>query len=173
MTEDNYKLQSSNPESEMDESAESVIVRLMARHQMTRDEALELIDEILETFAPTTASAGMDDLRGLNSKMRAAWHLLIAYQANQKTVEEMQISTRVMALELGYYTAAGADNVAELARKNNFKKQTINKCAVNFQTKLGLPPRAGQRDEEARQHMSEARSTQLKSGNRKAESGNT
>ena len=66
-----------------------------------------------------------------------------------------------MALELGYSTAAGADNVAALARILGMDKQTVNKCAAVFQTKLGLPPRPGQRDETARANMTEARKNQL------------
>lgn len=104
----------------------------------------------------------VDAARQVESRARNAFHLLIAYQANQKSVGDMQMSTRAMALELGYYTAAGADNVAELARKCGLKKQTVNKCAANFQSKLGLPPRPNQRDEPARKTMSRQRKNQLR-----------
>ena len=43
-----------------------------------------------------------------------------------------------------------------------YLEQTVNKAALNFQTKGGLPPRNGQRDEAARANMSEQRKAQLR-----------
>jgi hypothetical protein len=121
-----------------------------------------MIDEVVEAFGHAGQQpTDQDAMRKLENKHRQAWHILVAYQANQKSVQDMVMSTRCMALELGYYTVAGADNVAELARQLGLKKQTVNKCAANFQTKLGLPPRPGQRDETARENMSARRKEQL------------
>jgi hypothetical protein len=103
----------------------------------------------------------LEDLRALDSKQRQAWHILVSYQAGQKTLRDAQMSTRVMALELGYTTAAGADNVSDLARITGFSKQTLNKCDQIFQTKLGLPARPGQRNLTARKNMSLGRKRQL------------
>lgn len=151
-----------DPPESPDESAEAVIVRLMARHRLTRAECLEMVDEVMEAFGRGSAGGtNAVDAQRLITRQRQAWHILVAYQTNQKTVEDMVMSTRCMALELGYYTVAGADNVADLARQLGIKKQTVNKCAANFQTKLGLPPRPGQRGETARTNMSKARDKQL------------
>ena len=106
-------------------------------------------------------TASTETIQKLISRQRQAWHILVAYQANQKTVQDMIMSTRCMALEMGYYTVSGADNVAELARQLGIKKQTVNKCANSFQSKMGLPPRPGQRCEAARANMTEARIEQL------------
>lgn len=152
------------PPESPDESAEATIVRLMARYNLNRAVCLEMIDEVMESFGQRDVASNRADgkaIQDLIARQRQAWHILVAYQANQKTVTDMVMSTRCMALELGYYTVAGADNVAELARQLGIKKQTVNKCAANFQTKLGLPPRPGQRCETARANMTEARREQL------------
>lgn len=147
----------------VDNSSETVLVRLESRFGLKRAAAMELVDEVVEAFSSRGAVGdGADIVRQLTEKHRRLMHLLVGYQARQKTPEEIRMSTRVMALELGYSTVAGADNVAELARLTGFKKQTVNKAALNFQTKGGLPPRSGQRDEAARANMSEQRKAQLK-----------
>jgi hypothetical protein len=82
-------------------------------------------------------------------------------EAVSEAIRTVSFSTRVMALELDFTTAAGADSVAELGRICGLSKQTVNKCSLNFQPKLGLPPRPGQRCEAARTNMTEARKNQL------------
>jgi hypothetical protein len=147
-----------------DESSEAVIVRLMARLRCHREEAMELIDEVVSSFggsADPACEADGNRLKQLNSLHRSAWKYLIEYQANQKTADEVRMSTRTMALELGFKIAAGAETVAELARKTNFEKQTVNKCALNFQRLMGLQRRAGQRGDDARANMAEARRAQI------------
>ena len=104
----------------LDESGEAEVIRLMARHNLNRSRCLAIIDDVIEAFGPRefktedTNGADAETIRQLASRQRQAWHILVAYQANQKQSRDMQMSTRVMALELGYYTVAGADNVAEL-----------------------------------------------------------
>lgn len=147
-----------------DAGGEATVIRLMARYGLNRAVCLEMIDEVIEAFGQRDIeSKGQNGeaIAKLISRQRQAWHILVAYQANQKSVQDMVMSTRCMALELGYYTVAGADNVADLARQLGLKKQTVNKCAANFQTKLGLPPRPGQRCDAARANMTEARKEQL------------
>ena len=147
-----------------DESGEATVIRLAARYGLNRAVCLEMIDEVVAAFGQHEHRAGVsDDLKTLSARQRQAWHILVAYQSKQKTVADMLMSTRCMALELGYYTVAGADNVAELARQLGIKKQTVNKCAANFQAKLDLPPRPGQRGEAARANMTDSRNGQLKS----------
>jgi hypothetical protein len=104
----------------------------------------------------------LDAAREVLARNRDAFHYLIEYQSNQKKAKEIRMSTRVMALELGYCTAAGANNVAELAQKMRFKKQTVNKCSIAFQPRLKLPPRPGQRTGEQRKHFSDVANERIK-----------
>jgi DNA-binding CsgD family transcriptional regulator len=151
-----------------DESSGAVIVRLAERHNLDRAACLEIIDEVLEAFKSEDAQwpGGEDALRRIESKHRQAWHVLLSYMSNQHSAAEMMMAVRIMAMELGFQTVAGADSAAEIARMLGIKKQTVNKCVLNFQSKLGLPARAGQRNESARGNMSEARKEQLNHENR-------
>lgn len=153
-----------------DESGEETVLRLMARYNLNRAVCYEMITEVMEALAPCGGPSfgGEDALRKLEAKQRQAWHILVAYQANQKTPEQMIMSTRCMALELGYSTVAGADCPAALGRLLGIKKQTVDKCMKNFRTKLGLPERPGQRDETARANMAKARTNQLNRGDAEA-----
>jgi len=154
-----------------EESTEAVIEMLRARLELPKVEVLELIDEIVEAFSPCPSAAGqsagavpagLDSLRQLDAKYRKAFHLLVAYQENQKTLEQALMSTKAICLVLGIRTAAGANNVAELGRKTGFKKQTVGKCADHFRKKMDLPIDQGQRNEQARKNMTDARNKQLK-----------
>lgn len=136
--------------------------------------AIEYLAWMDARLAPP-AGVPEEKVRALVGLQRDAWHLLISYQSRQKckatcpvchsalsvAAAEVKMSTAAMAMELGHYTAAGADNVADLARKHGLKKATVNKCALTFQQKLKLPPREGQRDDRARQNMTAARNHQL------------
>ena len=149
-----------------DTGGEAAVIRLMARYNLNYAVCLEMIDEVMEAFGQRDAApkceADGNPLKELNSLHRSAWKFLIEYQANQKTADEVRMSTRTMALELGFKIAAGAETVAELARKTNFDKQTVNKCALNFQRLMGLQRRAGQRGDAARANMAKARINQIK-----------
>ena len=103
----------------------------------------------------------LTELRRLNERHRKAWQLLISYQSNQKTFEDACMSTRVMALVLGFKTAAGAETIAEMERKTGIKKQTLNKPRIIFREKLGLPPEGDERGATARGKMADARKQQL------------
>jgi len=166
-----------NATRQLSESSGEAICRLQFRYRLSEEECFEMIQDVLNTFG-TSAENEFPAVQKVESKHRQAWHLLVAYQAGQKpkqvrstngvlTRSDMAVqikaaydvaamSTRAMALELGYYTAAGTDNVAELAKLTGLGKQTVNKCAMTFQRKLGFPPRPGQRTAAARRHMTEA-----------------
>ena len=148
-----------------DESAEADIIRLMARYNLNYAACLDMIDEVVSAFGQRDVAANCEadgnPLKQLNSLHRSAWKYLIEYQHNQRSADELRMSTRTMALELGFKTAAGAETVAELARKTNFDKQTVNKCALNFQRLMGLHRRAGQRGDAARANMATARIKQI------------
>ena len=125
--------------------------------------ALQIYAWAEENFAQRRpAIGGLEELRKLNARHRLAWHILISYQANQKTYEEVCASTKVMALVLGFKTAAGAETIAEMERKTGIKKQTLNKPRIIFREKLGLPPEGDERCESARANMTESRTEQLK-----------
>ena len=152
------------PEAE-DAGGEASVIRLMARYDLNHAVCLEMIDEVMSAFGGQSAAdceADGNPLKELNSFHRCAWKFLIEYQSNQKTADEVRMSTRTMALELGFIRAAGAEKVSELARKTNFDKQTVNKCALNFQRLMGLQRRAGQRGDAARANMAKARIEQIK-----------
>ena len=82
-------------------------------------------------------------------------------EAVNEAILRVSFSTRVMALELDFTSAAGAASVAEIGRICGLKKQTVNKCALEFQPKLGMAPREGQRDAKARANMAKARISQI------------
>lgn len=147
----------------------------------------ELLDFLTENgllLLGTRESFLGDPVKAVEAKYRQSIHFLIAYQERQKprqirpengvmltqpemraamlsVYEDALMSTRAMALELGITTAAGGDTPAAIAKRFGYKKFTFCKCCENFQEKLGLPPRAGQRDESARKNMSETRIGQL------------
>jgi|GEM_PF-2502770 len=127
--------------------------------QAMAEQIVAWAEETMGTARGETPELGA--AKAMDARFRQALHVLITYQANQKSAADVQMSTRVLALELGYTTAAGAECVADLARRLGLQKQTVNKCALNFQSKLGLPPRLGQRGELARANMAEARKGQL------------
>ncbi len=151
--------ESETPE-QPDESCGATIVRLAARYGLTLAECVEFIDEVGEQL-PNERSP-MEALRRLETKQREAWHVLIDYQANQAKLNDVKMSTRAMALELGYELAAGAGNVATLSREAKVGKATVNRCANVFRSKLGLPPAPGQRSEEGKDNMRKSRKKQLK-----------
>ncbi len=155
-----------DPNEAEDAGSEATVIRLMARYNLNRAVCLEMIDEVVEAFSSGPSGTDCEEdgnaLKKLNSLHRNAWKYLIEYQQNQKLADEVRMSTRTMALVLGFKMAAGGDCVTDLARKNNFDKQTINKAAIHFIELLGLPPMEGQRDETARANMSKARKEQIK-----------
>jgi len=98
-----------------------------------------------------------------------AFHVLIAYQDSQTEAQFIRMSTRAMALALGFKLAAGADNATELARVLGLDhllcsqgKATVHKCVEQFVSeRLKLPPLPGQRAAAARANMSQSRQKQL------------
>lgn len=169
------------------EAAFATLEKVLAlRHQLPA----ETISAIREMAAPSASSLGgashLDAAREAVARCRRGFNLLLAYQDKQRpkplrpvmggmftkaqveermleVFQEAQMSTRAMALELGFTLAAGGDEPAKIARKFGYEKFTFCKCAEKFQKALDLPLRPGQRDESARANMTEARKDQLKS----------
>ena len=117
-------------------------------------------------------TVGGDALRELNSKFRQSVKLLVSYQQQQAAPNELRMSTRAMALSLGFVTAAGAQGAAELGRKLGLDKQTVNKCLNQFIKKQGLEKLPAQRTKDARRKMSAARNGQLKKNHGNTDNGN-
>lgn len=148
-----------------DECPSAHITRLAARYGLTEGALVELLDEAAECGLTTSESQGLaviEACRQLECRHRQAWHALVHYQKSQSVAADLRMSTRIMALHLGYVLAAGADNVADVARAALSYKETANKCALVFAQKVPLPKRPGQRDDTARKNQSEARKRQLK-----------
>jgi len=147
-----------------DECPSAHITRLAARFGLREGELMELLDEAADcglTHTDGQGAAVLEACRQLECRHRLAWHALVHYQQSQAVPADLRMSTRIMALHLGYVLAAGADNVAEVARLAHSYKETANKCALVFGQKVPLPKRPGQRDDNARKNQSEARKRQL------------
>ena len=108
-----------------------------------------------------------------------AFRVLMTYQCNQKTPKELRMSTASMRMALGFkieairVTKTGKKHIniegpADLAKLCGIKKQTVNKCVLHFIDQMKLSPIPGQRDEEARKKMEEARKLQLEYKTEKA-----
>lgn len=125
-------------------------------------EMLVWIDKHTDMKASASSEVA-EKLRELNSKFRQAIQILIAYQQNQKRrrPSEILMSTRVMAMALGFHSAADAQDASELGRKIGIGKATVNKCLNHFIERLKLPPLPTQRNNSARQNMKRARLKQL------------
>lgn len=144
----------------------AVLGRLSARFGLTLAQVEEIATELAEAGISESCGGGegltsAGQLRQMAALQRRAFYLLITYMESQKTLGDALMATRAMALELGFLDAAGAPNVAELARLLGVGKATVNKACQQFQARLGLPPRPEQRDEAARQAMRAARLKQL------------
>lgn len=157
---------------------------LALRHKLPL-ETIKMIREKLQgTGSGLFTSGKLDAAREVEARCRRGFNLLLAYQDKQRpkplrpvmggmftkaqveermleVFQEAQMSTRAMALELGFTLAAGGDEPAKIARKFGYEKFTFCKCAEKFQKALDLPLRPGQRDESARANMTEAREKQL------------
>ncbi len=136
---------------------------------MTDDEPDQL-DEVEEVPAAepqtTTAEATDADLRRedqekIISYFETAFHALVSYQQHQTGDMAFRMSLKCMALALGFPLAAGAESAAEIAKQCGMSKQCVTKCLNAFIEKLQLSPLPGQRDEESRERMAEARRDQL------------
>jgi hypothetical protein len=136
---------------------------------MTAEEAIETEFEPAVMDDDDAAARDMEErLARVFEWFGGVFHVLVAYQDNQRTAEELRMSTRVMALACGFTLAAGAETPAELARLIGRKKATVGKCLNGFIEKNGLPTLPGQRNASARAHMRAARLRQvMRNGNSK------
>ena len=129
--------------------------------EATGIEMLAWADDHLTPAAPPAT----EPARELVARVRNAFHVLIRYQDHQRDAKWLRISTRVMALVLGFNRAADADNQVDLARKLDTSKQQVGKCLNMFLEKLEMPPLDNQRGQAARDNMSAVRNKQLKRTN--------
>lgn len=91
-----------------------------------------------------------------------ALHILNAYQSHQSGEHNLRMSAKCWQLALGYHLPAGAQGPAELARQCGVSKQAAGKCLNHFIEQLKLSPLPGQRKQEARENMAEARRQQVR-----------
>jgi hypothetical protein len=171
---------------------ESLHARMAREHGLDEAACIELLAWLDEQSGQRRA--GLDELRKLNERFRTAIQCLVAYQQKQARDQELwlksdelaglnlnrsariildkraqalarlMMSTRVLAMALGFNHAAGANSMAELGRKLRVGKATVNKCLNQMLERMGMEDLPGQRDEAARQRMAEARERQLKRG---------
>ncbi len=148
-------------ESHLERSGEVLLNQFCAEFGVRMNVALEMFTWFDENCGePNGADSG--DLRALAGKTRDAFHVLVSYQDSQKKVKHLRMSTRVMALALGYSTAAGAEESSAVGKKLGIIKATVSQCLNHFNEQLGLPPLPGQRDETARRNMVTAREKNLR-----------
>lgn len=153
---EHYDAEDSRP----DDSAGAVIVRLSERYGLTPEQTAAFIDDVVAELPGEREP--LADLRKMEAKMREAWHNLINYQSNQTSAKVLKMSTRAMALELGYVNAAGAESTSELSRRSGVGKATVNVCANTFRWELKLPTAPGQRSDEGKNNMRDSRKKQLR-----------
>ena len=146
-----------NPPTEACE--EDIATRAAREFAINLETAIEMVAWVANELG---AVGGVEAAEKLNQKFRSAMRELVAYQSNQGSPNELRMSTRVMALALGYVSAAGARDIVTLAREMGFKKQTPNHCLNHFVKKLDLPPSTGQRSNESKELMRQSRRKQLK-----------
>jgi hypothetical protein len=145
-----------------DAAAEDLIGTLALLHGFNRMDLEECLFEYEQQrggAAENTAAA-----RELEWFIKDAMKFLVAYQQKQSGAAELKMSTRAMCMVLGFFTAAGARESADLGRQLGLGKATVNKCVNQFLNDLKLEKLPNQRGDVARQHMTEARKEQLNHG---------
>jgi len=91
-----------------------------------------------------------------------ALNILVAYQAHQRSVGDIRMSTRAMQMALGVSGGGyGTTGPSELARMSGCSKQMVDECLNQFMKRLGLDALPGQRKRDARRNMKSAREEQL------------
>lgn len=131
---------------------------IAARYNLTRGQA----EDIFQHF-DRTMNSDSGTTRDQFWKMRdliERGHLVLRHYKRKGGNVEM--AERCLWLNLGFPTLAGADTLAQLVKRLNIGKATVNKCLQHFQKQIPeLPILAGQRDPKARRKMTDARLKQI------------
>lgn len=139
---------------DMCESSETAIVRIMARHGLTRPECEELVAEVQEGFGSATTSPRADfwKMRGL---IERGFLQQKKYYAKNSGCRDL--SEACLWVLLGFNSIVGCDTLAEISRKYSKSKQAVNKCLRHFQAEFPeLPELEGQREAESVEKMKQA-----------------
>ena len=146
--------------------SEACISRLRERCRMTKAEAEELVEEVMESFGGDPRGEVMKEFWRIHSLEDRLW---IKYQTYVKNNGDRDLAFRCCLMLLGYQTSAGADSQRALVKLlseqygEEVTKAAVNKCLKYFKKKLPeLPYFSEQRSKEARKRMSDKRNNQLK-----------
>lgn len=142
------------------ESAEVLVVRIMARHGLSREACEDVIEEIQESILMAGGRESGGDVRKVHHLIERAFLTMRAYV---RRGGDRDMAEKCLWLLLGFTTLAGYESVAEMVRKSSKEKATINNCIKFFQREMPeLPPLPGQRCESSRSKMKKARLNQIK-----------
>lgn len=133
---------------------------------MTKAEAEELVDEVMESFGGDSRGEVFKEFWKIHALEDRLW---VKYQTYVKNNGDRDLAFRCCLMLLGYQTSAGADSQSEIVkllskeRGEDITKAAVNKCLKYFKRKLPeLPYFNSQRSKEACKKMSNKRNTQLK-----------
>lgn len=149
--------ESGHPEIQDERTAAAFIIRIQARYGLTEAQAIELATDAEENgAAQATPRAEFWRVHGM---IERGFLVLRSYGKNGG---DLDMAERCLWLLLGFPTLAGADSLAGIVRKTGKNKATVNKCLQHFQKQIPeLPILDGQREEDARNNMKQARMKQI------------
>lgn len=145
-----------------DREGEQFIHMMCARHAISHNQMLEILSDVEEHTAAGTGLT-LEQHRDFRQRIVTGLCTLINYKG------DMHMASRCLAFALGLKDVAGGNTAVEVAQTcsnalRRIKKQTVNKCILMFQARMGINPLPGQRDHQAREKFSEARRAQLRTG---------
>lgn len=139
---------------------------LAAEFALHPEAARELLDYVLERVAPEAPAIERVRLqeaeRRIDGYFNGVFHLLRSQMQRQKSVADLLRTFDVMCLALEFVDVAGTAVPSELARRYGKSKETVNKPLLEFQKRLRLMKRAGQRPDAARETMAARRVERIK-----------
>lgn len=136
------------------ESSEEVLLRIQSRYDLTRDECMELVEEIQEHL-PYRDSAALSEFWKLRSLIERGVRAVQVYVIKNKGSRNLAEGS--LWLLLGFHSLAGASTMSSFARTIGASKQAVNKCMRHLQFIVPeLPEIEGQRDMDAVERMRKA-----------------
>ena len=133
----------------------SILIRWKARYGLTEEQCLE----IAEDLQGSSDNHSRNEFWKIRNLIERGFITLRAYV---RKGGDSDMAERVLWLWLGFPVLAGADSLAGIVKTTGKSKATVNKCIQHFQKLMPeLPPLPGQRDEESRENMKQARIEQL------------
>lgn len=146
-----YKPAYTQDDGEQCESTEAIIVRVSSRYGLTREESLELIEDVQEHF-PSRNSAALSEFWKLRSLIERGVRAVRVYVVKNKGSQEL--AEGCLWMLLGFNSLAHADTMSEFARRLGMSKQRVNKCMRHLQSLVPeLPELDGQREADSVEKM--------------------